>query len=251
MKVVIVGGTGLIGSAVHERLDALGHEVVVAVPSTGVNTVTGEGLDEAVQGADAIVDVSNSPDWEPQALLDFFRASTTNQLAAAERAGVGHHIIVSIVGAERAPDNFYMAAKLAQEELVAASSVPSTTLKATQFFEFLRGIADGATSDGEVRVTDAALQPLAAADVADQIVQALQDGPSGVREIAGPHARPLADLVREVLAFDGDDRTVVADHAAGYFGTVIEDDTLTATSGAGAWIAETDLATWLAATPRP
>ncbi|MBJ8347738.1 SDR family oxidoreductase [Antrihabitans sp. YC2-6] len=246
MKVVIVGGTGLIGTKVRERLEAAGHAVVVATPSTGVNAATGEGLAEAVSGADVVVDVSNAPIWEPQELIDFFATSTGNQLRAEQEAGVAHHIAVSIVGAERAPDNFYMAAKLVQEQLIQDGAVPWTIVKATQFFEFLRGIADQATSDGQVRVTEATLQPIAADDVADRVVEAVIGGPAGVVEIAGPEAVGLADLVRTVLEADGDPRTVVADHAAGYFGSVIEDDTLVPTPGVDAWIAEQNLATWLA-----
>lgn len=246
MKVVIVGGTGLIGTKVRERLETRGHSVVAAAPSTGVDTATGEGLAEALAGADVVVDVTNPPNWDAQALIDFFTTSTNNQLKAELEAGVGHHIAVSIVGAERAADNFYMAAKLAQEAALEDAPVPTTIVKATQFYEFIRTIADTSTNDGQVRVTDATLQPLAADDVADRVVEAVLNGPSGVVEIAGPHAVPLSELVRTVLEADGDSRTVVPDHAAGYFGTVIEDDTLVPTPGSDAWIAKQDLATWLA-----
>jgi uncharacterized protein YbjT (DUF2867 family) len=246
MKVVIVGGTGLIGTKVRERLEARGHAVVAAAPSTGVDTATGEGLAEAVAGAQVVVDVSNPPNWDAQALIDFFTASTKNQLDAEREAGVGHHIAVSIVGAERAADNFYMAAKLAQEQVIRESEMPTTILKATQFYEFIRTIADTSTTDGQVRVTDATLQPIAADDVADRVVETILTGPAGVVEIAGPHAVALSDLVQTVLDADGDSRTVVPDHSAGYFGTVIEDDSLVPTPGAGAWIADRDLATWLA-----
>lgn len=246
MKVVVVGGSGQIGSRVCARLTGLGHEAVVAVPSTGINPVTGEGLRAALEGADAVVDVSNAPNWEPQALLDFFTTSTRNQLAAEAEAGVGHHVALSIVGAERAADNFYMAAKVAQEDLINAATVPSTIVKSTQFFEFLRPVADVSTVDGVVRLTDATLQPIAADDVADRVVAAVLAGPSGTVEIAGPDAVPLADLVRTVLDADGDPRRVEADHAAGYYGTVIEDATLVPTPGANVWLATRDLAGWLA-----
>lgn len=247
MKVVIVGGTGLIGTKVRERLEALGHTVLAGSPSTGVNTATGEGLAEALVGADAVVDVTNPPNWDAQALIDFFTTSTANQLKAEVEAGVGHHVAVSIVGAERAPDNFYMAAKIAQEKALEGAPVPTTIVKATQFFEFMRTIADTSTTDGQVRVTDATLQPIAADDVADRVVHAVLNGPAGVVEIAGPEAIPLSELVRRVLEADGDPRAVLPDHSAGYFGTVIEDDTLIPTPGVDAWISKRDFDSWLAA----
>jgi uncharacterized protein YbjT (DUF2867 family) len=253
MKVVVVGGSGLIGSRLVARLRERGHEVVPASPSTGVDALTGRGVAEALAGAQVVVDVTNSPSFAPDDVLAFFRTSTTTLLAAERAAGVGHHVALSIVGTDRAPDSGYLRAKLAQEELVAAGGVPHTVLRATQFFEFLRGIADASTESGTgdgtggdtVRVTDAHLQPVAADDVVDALAELATGAPvDGVVEVAGPEPIGLDELVRRVLAADGDPRRVVADRSAGYFGARIDDGTLV--PGPGARIGAVSFADWLA-----
>jgi len=245
MRIVVIGGSGLIGSRLVATLREAGHDVVAASPSTGVDTLTGEGVAEVVAGAQVVVDVTNSPSFAPDDVMAFFRTSTTTLLDAERAAGVGHHVALSIVGTDRAPDSGYLVAKLAQEELIAAGGVPYSILRATQFFEFLRAIADGSTSGDTVRVTDAHLQPLAADDVVDALADVVTGAPlNGHVEVAGPEPLGLDELVRRRLAVTGDPRRVVADHSVGYFGAVIEDDTLTA--GPGARIGATSFADWLA-----
>jgi uncharacterized protein YbjT (DUF2867 family) len=249
VKIVVIGGSGLIGSRLVARLREAGHEVVASSPSTGVNTLTGEGVAEVVTGAQVVVDVTNSPSFAPDDVLAFFRTSTRTLLDAERAAGVGHHVALSIVGADRAPDSGYLVAKIAQEELIAVGGVPYSILRATQFFEFLRGIADGSTEGGvdagTVRVTDAHLQPLAADDVVDALADVVTGEPiNDYIEVAGPEALGLDELVRRRLAVSGDPRQVVADHSVGYFGAVIENDTLT--PGPDARIGATTFADWLA-----
>jgi uncharacterized protein YbjT (DUF2867 family) len=246
MKIVVIGGAGLIGSRLTTLLRDRGHDVVPASRRTGVDVLTGAGLAEALTGADVVVDVTDTPSFEPQAALDFFTTATTTITSAERAAGVPHHVVLSIVGIDREPQEGYRRAKVAQEELVAASGVPSTILRATQFFEFLGAIADDSTTGDEVRVTSAALQPVAA----DEVVALLADlavGPphDGVVELAGPEALGLDVLVGRVLAAAGDTRTVVADPVAGYFGSVIDDSSLTA--GPATRLGTTTLAEWLAA----
>lgn len=249
MKIVVVGGTGLIGSKVIEDLRARGHEALAASPSTGVNTVTGQGLDAALAGAQVVVDLANSPSFEDAAVLEFFQTSGRNLLEAEARAGVGHHIALTIVGADRAPDSGYMRAKIAQEQLIQAAGVPYTIVRATQFFEFLRTIADAATEGGAVRVPSAALQPIAADDVAAEVSDVAVSAPvNGIIEIAGPAAIGFAELIRDVLAADNDPRTVVGDEQARYFGTKLTDATITA--GPDAHLGGTTFAEWLAVNRR-
>jgi len=227
MKIVVIGGSGLIGTRLIALLKAKGHETVAASPSSGVNSVTGEGLDAAVAGADAVVDVSNAPSWEAAAVLDFFERSTLNQLAAEARARVPHHIALSIVGTDRAPGNSYFHAKLAQEKLIKASGIPYTIVRATQFFEFVAGIAEAGVVDGRVVVSNAAFQPIAADDVAAALAEVAERGAiNDTIEIAGPDKAPLSDFVARRLKASGDSRAVVVDAKATYFGAPLDDRSL-------------------------
>ncbi|MDA0169750.1 SDR family oxidoreductase [Solirubrobacter taibaiensis] len=231
MKIVIIGGTGQIGSKVVERLTEQGHEAVAASPRTGVNTLTGEGLGEALAGAQVVVDVTNAPSWEDQAVLDFFSTSTRNQLAAEAEQGVRHHVALSVVGSQRMPGSGYMRAKVAQEDLIAASGIPFTIVHATQFFEFVPWIAGALKGeDGKVRVSPALFQPIAADDVADAVVRAALDGPAGAIEIAGPDTLGIDEAVRLAVP----DADVVTDPSVGYFGADVDDTSLVA--GEGAWL---------------
>ncbi|MCA5892976.1 SDR family oxidoreductase [Isoptericola sp. NEAU-Y5] len=227
MKIVVVGGTGLIGNQVVALLAQAGHDAVAAAPSTGVDTLTGEGVDAALAGADVVVDVSNSPSFAPDDVLRFFTTSTRTLLDAEERAGVRHHVVLSIVGTDRNPDSGYLRAKVAQEELVRSGGVGWTVVRATQFFEFARQIADGATVDGVVRIPPVAFQPIASADVARYVAEAATGDPRrGVTEVAGPERVRFDEFVRAALADAGDDREVVADPAAPYFGAVLVEDSI-------------------------
>jgi len=231
MKIVIIGGTGQIGSKVVERLTEQGHEAVAASPQAGVNTLTGEGLSEALAGAQVVVDVTNAPSWEDQAVLDFFSTSTRNQLAAEAEQGVRHHIALSIVGSRDLTDSGYMRAKVAQEDLIIASGIPYTIIHAAQFFEFVPWIANASKGeDGKVRVSPHLFQPIAADDVADAVVRAAAGEPAGAIEIAGPDKLGIDEAVRLAVP----DADVVADPAAGYFGADIDDTSLVA--GDGAWL---------------
>ena len=233
MKVVVIGGTGLIGRQVVADLTGRGHDAVAAAPSTGVDTVTGDGLAAALEGAEVVVDVANSPSFAPADVLAFFETAGRNIAKAESAAGVGHHVALTIVGAERVPDSGYMRAKLAQERVVEQSGVPYTIVRATQFYEFLRAIADSATEDGVVRIPSATIQPMAAADVALAVTDAALAPPvNATVEIAGPERIPFPDLLREVLAADGDPRRVVGDEHARYFGTELDDHSITAAPGA-------------------
>ncbi|MER6961636.1 MULTISPECIES: SDR family oxidoreductase [unclassified Streptomyces] len=249
MKVVVIGGTGLIGSKVVGKLTEHGHEAVAAAPNTGVNTLTGEGLAEVLKGASVVVDVSNSPSFEDQAVMDFFRTSTTNVLKAEAEAGVTHHVALSVVGTDRLQDSGYFRAKQAQEELIKASGIPYTIVHATQFFEFMKAIAAEATDGDTVRLSPAKIQPIASDDVAAAVGRATVGSPvNGVVEVAGPEAYPLDELVRKALAAKNDPRTVVSDVHATYFGVELKEDTLL--PGPDAHIAETKLADWAAAQQR-
>jgi uncharacterized protein YbjT (DUF2867 family) len=228
MKIVVIGGTGLIGSKLVHLLTEKGHEAVPASPNSGVDTVTGVGLTEVLTGADVVVDVANSPSFDAAAVLDFFRTSGRNLLAAEKAAGVGHHVALSVVGADRLRDSGYMRAKIAQEELIKAAGVPYTILRATQFFEFLGAIAGGgAAEDGTVHLSPALAQPVAADDVAATLAGVAVGAPvNGTIELAGQEAVPLEDIVRRYLQATGDDRTVTGDPAARYFGADIDDRSL-------------------------
>jgi uncharacterized protein YbjT (DUF2867 family) len=221
MKVVVIGGSGLIGKKLVTILRELGHEAAPASPSSGVNSLTGEGLAEAFTGARAVVDVSNSPSFADDAVLEFFETSTRNLLAAEAAAEVGHHVALSVVGADRLPDSGYMKAKVAQERLIAAGEVPYTILRATQFYEFLGGIAGSGT--GPVHLPTAPMQPLAADDVAAVLADVVVGTPvNGIVELAGPEALPIAEFVERFLAARGDTRTVVVDPEARYFGAALD-----------------------------
>ncbi|MFG3479785.1 SDR family oxidoreductase [Streptomyces sp. NPDC047980] len=245
MKVVVIGGTGLIGSQLVGRLPEHGHEAVPAALDTGVNTLTGEGLAEVLHGASVVVDVSNSPSFEDEAVMEFFRTSTTNLLAAEAEAGVTHHVALSVVGTDRLQQSGYFRAKQAQEELIKASGIPYSIVHATQFFEFMNGIADGATDGDTVRLAAVGIQPVFSGDVAAQVGRTAVGTPvGGVVEIAGPDRYRLDDLVREGLAARNDPRTVVADPHATYFGAELEEDTLL--PGPDARLGGTRFTDWLA-----
>ncbi|MBB3902863.1 SDR family oxidoreductase [Methylobacterium brachythecii] len=249
MKIVVIGGTGLIGSQVVVRLKALGHEVVAASPNTGVNAVTGEGLAQALKGAGVVVDLANSPSFEDAAAMDFFVRAGRNLASAEKAAGVAHHVALSVVGTERLLDSGYFRAKLAQEELIASSQVPWTLVRATQFFEFVGAIAGAATVDGVTRATSAAIQPIASADVAAKVAEAaLAEPRNGMIEIAGPERMPLVELVKRYFDGVGDTRDVVTDDSAAYFGVVIDDRSLTPEGDA--WLSEKRFEDWLSAQPK-
>jgi uncharacterized protein YbjT (DUF2867 family) len=246
MKIVVIGGTGLIGSGLIEKLTQHGHEAVAAAPSTGVNTLTGEGVAAALHGADVVVDVSNSPSFEDQAVMDFFQTSTSTLLRAEEEAGVGHHVALSIVGADRAPESGYLRAKVAQERLIIESGRPYSIVRATQFFEFVSRIADAATVDGEVRVPLGSLQPMAADDVVHALAMAtVAPATMGTHEIGGPRAIPMPELMQLSLAASADPRTVVGDPEARYFGTLVTGKELC--PGDDAELSRTTFSEWLAA----
>jgi uncharacterized protein YbjT (DUF2867 family) len=245
MKIVVIGGTGLIGSKVVERLRKRGHEVVPAAPSSGVNALTGEGLDEAMAGTDVVVDVANSPSFEDQAVLDFFETSGRNLVAAEKKAGVKHHLALSVVGTGRPAfaTSGYIRAKMAQEKLIRASGIPYTIVHSTQFFEFLGGIAGDGGQGQDLNLSSGLMQPIASDDVADAVTEhALGAAVNGTVEIAGPERAPLAELVQRFLQAIGDSRKVVADPKAPYFGAVLEPDTLL--PGDGAWLGALDFQTW-------
>ncbi|NRF67095.1 SDR family oxidoreductase [Aquincola sp. S2] len=246
MKIVIIGGTGLIGKKLAGILRERGHEVLAAAPSTGVDTITREGLAQAVDGADVVVDVANAPVWEDQAVLQFFETSGRNLLAAEAAAGVRHHVALSIVGSERLPDTGYFRAKVAQEDLIKASGRPHTILRATQFFEFVGGIAQSATIGDEIRLSPALIQPIAAQDVALALADVAVAPPvNGTVEVAGPEAMPLDELVRRFVRGTKDTRKVVPDVHARYFGGLLSDRTLT--PGANPRIGAIHFEDWLAA----
>lgn len=228
MKIVVIGGTGLIGTNLVNRLRAKGHEVLAASPNTGVNTITREGLAEALLGAEAVVDVANSPSFEDKAVLEFFQTSARNILAAEAAADVRHHVALSVVGTDRVPDSGYLRAKAAYEKLVMASSIPYTILRSTQFFEFINAIIQTSDDGGTIRVSPALLQPIASDDVAAALADLAVGAPvNGIVELAGPEAIPLDKLAREALAAANDKRQVIADVHARYFGAELNDKSLT------------------------
>jgi len=227
MKVVVIGGTGLIGSKVTELLKAHGHDAVPAAPQTGVNTLTGEGLDDALAGADVVVDVSNSPSFADDDVMSFFVTATTNILAAEKRAGVRHHVALSVVGTGSLPDSGYLRAKAAQEDLIMGSGVPYSIVHATQFFEFTRAIADGSMIDGKLHLAPVHYQPIASDDVASVVSRVAVGVPlQGIKEIGGPERVRMDEFIPAALARSGDVRGVVVDEHATYFGTELADDSL-------------------------
>lgn len=244
MKLVVIGGSGLIGKKVVKNLQAAGHEVIAASPSLGVNTITGEGLAAALSGAQVVVDVANAPSWEDQAVLDFFETSGRNLLAAEAAAGVGHHVALSVVGTDRLLASGYFRAKLAQENLIKAGKTPYTIIRATQFFEFVGGIADAATQGGTVRLPPALMQPIVSDDVAAAVAEAALAPPlNGTVDLAGPDPIRQDDLVRQYLSAKGDSRAVVTDPAALYFGIAVDDRSLT--PGEKPRLGRTRFADWL------
>jgi len=246
-KIVVIGGTGLIGSKLVAKLTDHGHEAIAASPASGVDTLTGDGLAEVLAGAQVVVDVSNSPSFEDKAALEFFTTSTGNLLAAEKTAGAGHHVALSVVGTERLSESGYFRAKIAQEKLIKESGIPYSIVHATQFFEFVKSIADSATDGNTVRLSHALIQPIAADDVASAVGRAAVGEPiNATVEVAGPEQFGLDELIRKGLSFRGDSREVVVDPQARYFGALLEERTLV--PGDGALIFESRFEDWLAQT---
>lgn len=244
MKLVIIGGSGLIGTKLVDKLRTGGHEVVPASPSLGVNTITGEGLAAALEGAQVVVDVANAPSWEDKAVLEFFETSGRNLLAMEATAGVRHHVALSVVGTERLLASGYFRAKLAQEELIKAAPIPSTIVRATQFFEFVGGIAQSATNGQTVRLPPALMQPIASDDVATTLADiAVEEPLNRMVELAGPEPICMDELVRQFLLANQDPRTVITDPHALYFGVKVNDQSLT--PGDQPLIGPTKFAAWL------
>jgi uncharacterized protein YbjT (DUF2867 family) len=245
MRIVVIGGTGLIGSKLVTCLREEDHEAVAASPDSGVNTLTGEGLAEVLEGASVVIDVSNSPSFEDEAVMDFFTTSTTNLLAAEVDAGVRHHVALSVVGTERLSESGYFRAKIAQEQLIRDSSIPYSIVHATQFFEFVKSIADAATDDDTVRLAHVLIQPMAADDVAAAVCEISQRPPAdGIIEVAGPEQFRLDELIRQGLLAKGDSRSVVADPKARYFGAELQERTLLPTNAVH--VGEIRFSDWLA-----
>jgi uncharacterized protein YbjT (DUF2867 family) len=250
MKIVVIGGTGLIGSKVVQNLQQKGHEAIAAAPNTGVDTVTGEGLAEALEGAEVVVDVANSPSFEDKAAMDFFQTAGRNITAAEVAAGVKHHVALSVVNTDQMQSSGYFRAKLAQERMIQSSPISYTLIHATQFFEFLRAIAGVSTKGDEVRLPPVQFQPIAAEDVAAAVAEAaLAEPVNGVIEIAGPDRFTLDEPIRRTLAYDHDPRKVIADPAASYYGIEVNDGTLV--PGAGAHLGATKFDWWLTHVPAP
>jgi uncharacterized protein YbjT (DUF2867 family) len=246
MKIVVIGGSGLIGKNLVSRLRRSGHEVVAASPKSGVNTITREGLAEALSGAQVVVDVTNSPSFEDKAVLEFFETSNRNLLAAEATAGVKHHVALSVVGTGRNPDSGYLRAKMAQERLIEASGIPYTILQSTQFYEFVGAIVQSSVDGGTIRVSPALLQPIASDDVAAALADVAVAAPlNGTIEVAGPDKIPLDALARQYLTAKGDKRQVIADVHARYFGTELDDKSLTA--GDGSRLGAVRFEDWLSA----
>lgn len=250
MKIVAIGGTGLIGSKVVAKLTALGHETVAAAPSTGVNTITGEGLDEALAGANVVIDMANSPSFEDQVAMDFFQTAGKNLVAAEKKANVGLHIALSVVGTENLQDSGYFRAKLAQETLIKTAPIPYTLIHATQFMEFLRGIAQSGTIGEKVHLSNAYIQPIAADDVAQAIVEAaLAPAINGTIEIGGPEKFRIDEVIAKVLKFDNDPRMVITDPDARYFGLHLHENSLIPAHSAK--LGSTKFDWWLEHVPPP
>jgi uncharacterized protein YbjT (DUF2867 family) len=244
MKIVVIGGSGLIGSKLVNKLREDGHDPLAASPDSGVDTLTGEGLAEALESAQVVVDVANAPAWDDAAVLEFFQTSSRNILAGETAAAVGHHVVLSVVGTDRLPQSGYFRAKIAQEEAVKAATIPYTILRATQFFEFIGRIADSSTDGNTVRLAPVLVQPEAADDVAAALADVALDAPvNGIVELAGPEPFRLDELARRVLSANDDPRQVTADVHARYFGAELDDQSLT--PGDDARIAPTHFEDWL------
>jgi uncharacterized protein YbjT (DUF2867 family) len=244
MKIVVIGGSGLIGSKLVTKLRELGHEAVAASPNSGVNTLTGEGLAEALKGASVVVDVTNSPSWEDAAVMKFFETSTRNLLSYEAAAGVGHHVALSVVGSEHLLESGYFRAKIAQENLIKGSSIPYSIVRATQFFEFVKGIADVSVIGDKVRLPGVLFQPMAAEDVATAVARVAAEAPvNGTVEVGGPEQFRLDELVRRRLSQLNDSREVIADPNARYSGAKVGERTLL--PGKDARLGETSFETWL------
>ena len=244
MKIVVIGGTGLIGSRLVSTLRSRGHEVLPASPDSGVNTITGEGVDAALAGAQVVVDVSNSPSFDDAAVLKFFETSSSNLLAAEQRAGVRHHVILSIVGTDRVPQSGYLRAKLAQENLIRKSGMPYSILRSTQFFEFIARIAQSGANGSSVRVSGAMFQPILSSDVVAALADITVGAPlNGTVEVGGPEQFRMDELVRRVLRANGDQREVILDSHARYFGAELNDASLVA--GPGARVGSMHFEQWL------
>lgn len=249
MKIVIIGGTGLIGSKTAERLRKQNHEVIAASPNTGVNTITGEGLAGALKGAEVVIDLANSPSFEDKAVLEFFQVSGRNLISAEKEAGVKHHVALSIVGTDRLPDSGYLRAKVAQEKIIREAGIPYTIVRSTQFFEFLGGIAQEGTVGDTARLSTGYLQPIASDDVADFVTDAALAAPvNGIIDISGPERARLYDFAARYLKAIGDARTVIADPEARYFGTKLQDGSLVSDNNPR--IGRIGFDQWFATTPR-
>jgi uncharacterized protein YbjT (DUF2867 family) len=249
MKIVVIGGTGRIGSKVVNKLREHGHEAIAAAPNTGVNTLTGEGLAEVLKGASVVVDVSDSPAWDDAAVLKFFETSTRNQLKYEAEAGVGHHVALSVVGTDRLSESGYFRGKIAQEKLIRESSIPYTIVHATQFFEFLKGLADWSMVGNEVHLPPVLFQPMAAEDVASGVAEVAVSPPANdIVEIGGPEQFRLDELVRRRLESLKDPRKVITDPNARYSGAKISEKTLV--PGSNARLGETRFETWLQSAAR-
>jgi uncharacterized protein YbjT (DUF2867 family) len=244
MKIVVIGGTGLIGSKLVKKLGEQGHEAVAASPKSGVNSLTGEGLADALKGASVVVDVTNAPSWEDAAVLKFFETSTRNLLSHGAAAGIGHYVALSVVGTERMVESGYFRAKLAQENLIKPSSIPYTIVRATQFFEFVKQIADYSTDGNKVRLPHVLIQPMAADDVASALSRVATNPPvNGVVEIGGPEQFRMDELARRCLAAFHDPREVISDPHARYYGIQVSERTLV--PGNGARLGEARFEDWL------
>jgi uncharacterized protein YbjT (DUF2867 family) len=230
MKIVVIGGAGVLGSKVVQKLKDDGHDAVAASPRTGVNSVTGEGLSDVLSGADVVVDVSNSPSFDDEPVMEFFTKSTTNLIAAAKSGGVGHYVAVSIVGCDELPESGYLRAKVAQEKLIEDAAIPYSIIRATQFAEFTDAITASLVVADEVRVPDALIQPIATQDLADEVARVAEGKPlAGIENIGGPEKISFEQMAREVLARQGDTKTVVVDQKARYFGTPLSTNSLVIT----------------------